>query len=42
MTDILGYLILPAIVLVIVLVLHATDPSDVNIYVALYRKIRGN
>lgn len=37
-----SYAILPTIVFLVLALAHATDPRDVNIYVAMWRKMRGN
>lgn len=37
----MDYLVLPSIVFVVIALLHATDPADINIYVAAWRRWRG-
>lgn len=39
MEVVLGYLVLPAIVFMAIALLYATDPSDINVYVAFYQWI---
>jgi len=40
MEVVLGYLVLPAIVFMAIALLYATDPRDINVYVALYRWVQ--